>query len=337
MTSQRCASPGDDGQRAPVLPRYPVYIPSKGRSDTGYTLQFLQRDGVPHYLVVEPPEAEAYRVRFGAAHVLVLPWSGDDARRRSFCAERGIENGGLVAARNWIWEHALGLGTLRHWQIDDNIMGVRRWYGGKRLRCASGVAFAATEDFVDRYENVALAGLNYTMFAHQEGKQPRDPFWLNVHVYSCSLILNDLPYRHRLVYNDDTDFCLQVLSGGWCTVLLNAFTVDKIRTMVVRGGNTDALYRGDGRLRMARSLERMWPGVVRTDRRWKRPQHVVKDSWKRFDTPLKLKPGIDLSRLEPNEYGMKLVQVKPEVKSAALRQLLAEQEQNSRQSRASSS
>jgi hypothetical protein len=94
--------------------------------------------------------------------------------------------------------------------------------------------------------------------------------------------------------------------------------------MTVHGGNTDALYQGDGRLKMARSLERLWPGVVQTKRRFQRPQHVVKNSWKHFDTPLKLKPGIDLKAIPPNDYGLKLTQVK-EIKSESLKRLLAEE------------
>ena len=35
------------------LPRYPVYIPSKGRAEKCYTAQFMFDDGVPFYLVVE--------------------------------------------------------------------------------------------------------------------------------------------------------------------------------------------------------------------------------------------------------------------------------------------
>src|SRR3972149_3358983 len=90
------------------------------------------------------------------------------------------------------------------------------------------------------------------------------PFFLNTHVYSCLLILNSLPYRWRGRYNEDTDLCLQVLSAGWCTVLINAFMVDNMPTMTMRGGNTEELYQDDGRLKMARHLERLWPGVVET-------------------------------------------------------------------------
>ena len=92
-------------------------------------------------------------------------------------------------------------------------------------------------------------------------------------------------------------------------VLFNTFLVHKKRTMHVKGGNTP-IYQGDGRLRMSRSLERLWPGVVATKRRWLRPQHVISHSWTKFDTPLKLREGVDLEELGSDEYGMKLKMVR---------------------------
>lgn len=294
-----------------TTPRYPIYIPSKGRFNNCHTAKFFDKDGVPFYLVVESPEYDEYSARFGEERILVLPFT----------------NQGLIAARNWIKEHSTIAGYTRHWQIDDNIRNIKRFYKGKRIPIRAGIALAVSEDFADRYENIAIAGLNYRTFTFASGLG-MPPFHLNCRVYSCSLILNALPHKWRSRYNDDTDICLQVLADGWCTVLINAFLIEKITTMVVKGGNTDDLYQNDGRLKMARSLERLWPGVVKTGRRFKRPQHIVKDSWRRFDTPLKLKPGINLDEMKPNEYGMKLVQVAPEIKSESLRKLV---EENNRQ------
>lgn len=288
----------------PVLPRYPVYVPSKGRADDCFTARFLRNDGVPFRLVVEPQEEEAYAERFGAERVLVLPFR---------------DRGSVVPARNWIKDHATGEGARRHWQLDDNITDIWRVWRGERLHCAAGPALRATEDFVDRYENVAIAGLNYVMFA----VRVRKPFVVNCHVYSCSLVLNELPHRYRGRYNEDTDICLQVLADGWCTLLVNAFLVQKLRTMVVRGGNTEELYGGDGRLRMARALERMWPGVVSVDRRFGRPQHVVRAAWKRFDTPLRLREDVEVPD-EPNEYGLDLRQVAEEIRHPDVRRVLDE-------------
>ena len=193
---------------------------------------------------------------------------------------------------------------------------IRRWIKAKKVK-ATQFALAAAEDFTDRYENVAISGLNYSMFATGHDKQP--PFYVNVHVYSCTLVLNAIPYQWRGRYNEDTDLCLQVLSGGWCTILFNAFLAQKVATMKMKGGNTDQLYRGSGRLKMARELERRWPRVVEIKRRFGRPQHVIVNQWKHFDTPLKLRADIDPRKLKhANEYGLKLTAVQ-EVKSKDLK------------------
>lgn len=294
------------------MPRYPVYVISKGRFENCLTAKFLERDGVDFRLVVEPQERDQYASRFGPQRILTLPF-----------ANLGR---GSIPARNWVWEHSKSTGHERHWILDDNIYHISRRFKGIRIACNAETAFAATEDFVDRYENIAVAGMNYTMFMPDGTSHP--PFRTNVHVYSCLLIWNDLPYRWRGRYNEDTDLCLQVLSGGWCTVLTNAFLIKKITTMVMKGGNSAELYKGDGRLKMARALERKWPGVVEVRRRFKRPQHVIKYAWRRFDTPLKLKPGINLNSLPPiDEYGLELTAVKP-VKSESLKELLNEGRNN---------
>lgn len=301
MTTRRSALPTRKSEVH--LPRYPVYIPSKGRHDRCLTAKVLRDDGVPFFLVVEPQERDAYVKEFGEESVLVLPFSNLGQ--------------GSIPARNWIKDHSTKAGHARHWQLDDNIRLFERKWEDKRIRCNAGVALAATEDFVDRYENIAIAGLNYHMFG-MAYNQP--PFYVNNHVYSCTLVLNSIPHRWRGRYNEDTDICLQVLADGWCTLLMNVFLADKMTTMTMKGGNMSTLYKGDGRLKMARALERLWPGVVKTGRRFQRPQHIVYDSWRRFDTPLKLKPGIKLPT-KPNEYGMKLTAIKT-IRSKSLKKML---------------
>ena len=89
--------------------------------------------------------------------------------------------------------------------------------------------------------------------------------------------------------------------------------------MTVKGGNTQDLYQNNGRLVMARTLEEVWPDYVTTKWRFGRPQHVVKDSWRCFNTPLQLKPGVDLSAMpKVDERGIQLKQVR-DIKSDRLR------------------
>lgn len=284
-----------------MKPRYPIYVISKGRWENGLTARFLLHDRVPFKLVVEPQEADAYSAAFGGENVLVLPFSN-----------LGL---GSIPARNWLWEHAVEQGAERHWCLDDNIRGVSRNYGGRRFRCPAGPALAAVEDFADRYENVAIAGMHHSCF----GLPANPAFFHNCHVYCCLLIRSDLPNRWRGRYNEDTDLCLQVLADGLCTVSTNAFLIRKVATMTMKGGNTDELYQGDGRLAMSKNLEQQWPHVVKTTRKYGRPQHHV--DWHKFDTPLKLKPGIDLSKIEPNEYGLRLVP-RGKVTSPAVKRLI---------------
>jgi hypothetical protein len=288
-------------------PRYPVFVPSKGRHATAgdrMTVGRLLSDGVPFRLVVEPAEEHAYRERYPSADVLVTP--RDEMR--------------LLGVRNWIREVSIDEGHERHWQLDDNIKDFRRLYRGHRIPVDAGVALRVCEDFTDRYTNIGVSGLNYQTFVR--GSTPT-PFWHNVYVYSTSLIWNRMPYRWRALYNDDTDLCLQVLAGGLCTVALNLFMANKAPTMVVKGGNTDDLYQGDGRLRMARSLQRQWPYVVETKRRFGRPQHVIKGAWRGFDTPLIRRDDLDWEHLPRlDEYGLRLDQVADEIESPTMRRLV---------------
>jgi len=296
-------------------PRYPVFVPSRGRADLARRLSStagrLMHDGVPFRMVIEPQEVDAYAAVVGEDRLVVLPFR---------------DRGTSTPARNFIRDLAESEGAARHWQLDDNIKEFRRLYRGRRIICHSGLALRVCEDFTDRYSNVAISGLNYQMFVPDHEPVP---FRKNTHVYSCTLVNHAWPGRWRLDYNEDTDLCLQALVGGWCTLSLNVFMANKERTMVNRGGNTESLYnaeRGatdtDGRFRMAEVLRRAWPGLVEVRRRFDRFQHVV--DWKRFETPLILADGVDLATLpEIDEYGMTLRAVK-DVRSPTLRRMVEE-------------
>lgn len=292
-------------------PRYPIYIPSKGRAKKPLTIRMLDEDGVDFRIVVQPDQVEAY-AKFGRDRLLILP--EDDK--------------GLVYARNWITEHSVAEGVERHWQIDDDVRFLYRVHKGRRLKCDAGVALAVVEDFVDRYENVALASLNDggafvpVSKGYSQGRIP--PFHLNHRCYTNILFWNKLPNRWRPPNNEDTDMTLQVLADGWCTILFNAFAMDTETTMQASGGQTEAFKLG-ARLRMVRALERRWPGVVTVGRRAGHPQHFIKYDWGRFDTQLRLKEGVDLAEFEPDDYGLSLQAVKDEVKHPELRRLLEEE------------
>jgi hypothetical protein len=192
--------------------------------------------------------------------------------------------------------------------MDDNISGFFRLNRNLKTPVGDGAIFRAAEGFVDRYNNIGQAGFNYFMFAPRKTKVP--PLYLNTRIYSCILLRNDLPFRWRGRYNEDTDLSLRILKSGLCTVLFNAFLAFKQTTMSGKGGNTESLYANregfDGRMEMALSLQKQHPDVVKVTRKWGRWQHHV--DYKQFArNKLMLRPGIAVDG-RVNDFGMRLEQ-----------------------------
>lgn len=278
-----------------VNPTYPVYVISKGRADSRLTVRSLDAMGVPYHVVIEPQEYEQYARVIAPARILTLPFSNLGQ--------------GSIPARNWVWEHAKATGARRHWILDDNINGFFRLHNNLKTPVLTGATFRAIEDFADRYENVALAGMNYFMFASRKSASIV-PVTLNTRIYSCILIDNALEERWRGRYNEDTDLSLRVLKRGLSTALFNAFLCGKSPTMKMAGGNTDELYVGDGRLKMAESLVEQHPDVTTVVWKWGRHQHEVDYAPFRRNT-LVLRRGAVVPE-EPNDYGMELHEADPD-------------------------
>jgi len=273
--------------------KYPVYIVSKGRYENPITANCFIRDGVDFKIVVEPQEYEEYCKSVGTKYVLQLPF-----------ANLGV---GSYPARNFCWEHSQKEKHKRHWVFDDNISKFRRITQGKKIECNAKKAIEILEEFTDRYENIAITGFNYTSFV-VPGTSDNIPFRLNVHAYSAMLIKNNMPYKWRLKYNEDVDICLQVLHNKLCTVLFNAFTVDKTSTTAkMKGGNQTELYKGNAyekKFLKTRSLEEVWPQYVTTKIRYDRPHHFI--NWMQFKHSLKRRKDIDWEKIKNKKQDIKL-------------------------------
>lgn len=269
-------------------PRYPIFIPTKGRYKTPYTIKALERIGVPFTAVVEAQEYEQYAEVVDPARILVLPH----------------RDKGLTVTRNWIWDYAQHeLKAPYFWTIDDNIRGFYRLHKNIKYRVYSGAIFCAMEDFAERYENLYICGMQYEMFAPRLKKWK--PFILNTRIYSNMLVKTDIPYRNVTFYNDDTDLCLRVLKDGRCTLLFLAFLADKIATMHVRGGMTDYYEQTNKRRQFAEELRQAHPDVVKVVWKYNRWHHQVDYRPFRNNRLIK-KPGVVIPD-GPNEYGMVLM------------------------------
>jgi hypothetical protein len=288
-----------------MQPQYPVYIPTKSRAEIATTPRFLDSIGVPYRLVVEEQQFEEYNKFFPAEKILIL----DPIYKKTFDPLMELKEGqstGSGPARNFLWEHSISEGHKFHWTMDDNISLFARLHKNQRIPVGDGTIFHAMEDFVSRYENIAMAGPHYWMFAPSREKKP--PFEIGTRVYSCNLIRNDLPYRWRGRYNEDTILSLDILkSNYWQNVVFFAFLQYKMTTQKMIGGNTEAFYSEEGTLPKSKMLVDAHPDVSKIIWRYKRVHHFV--NYNKFkDIPLIKKPDFVLPA--ENKYKLKLVERK---------------------------
>ena len=130
------------------------------------------------------------------------------------------------------------------------------------------------------------------------------PFVKNTRIYSCLLIRNNIPYRWRARYNEDTDLSLRVLKDGWCTIQFNAFIQEKATTQTMTGGNTDEIYK-EGTLNKSKMLQELHPDVATVVWKFNRWHHHV--NYKPFkNNELKKKKGLKIKK-GINNYGMKVI------------------------------
>lgn len=97
----------------------------------------------------------------------------------------------------------------------------------------------------------------------------------NTRIYSCNLIRNDIPYRWRGRYNEDTDLSLRILKDGFCTIQFNAFLQGKVVTQQIKGGNTEVFYSKEGTFNKSKMLEELHPDVAKVVYKFGRIHHFV--------------------------------------------------------------
>ena len=284
-----------------MTPRFPVYIVSKGRAESRLTSRALETLGVPYWIIVEPQERAEYAAVIDPTKILVL----DPTYQREYDTFDDLgdtKSKGPGAARNFAWDHAQRSGQAWHWVMDDNIKRFFRLFHNSRIPVADGTIFRCMEDFCLRYANVAMAGPQYFMFAPSKMRMP--PATLNTRIYSCNLIRNDLPFRWRGRYNEDTDLSIRMLKAGWCTVLFNAFLQHKMPTQTTAGGCNKDFYQREGTRPKSEMQVKMHPDISRLVFRFGRWHHHV--DYRRFRaTRLILKPGVTIPEGVDN-YGMAL-------------------------------
>lgn len=220
--------------------KYPIYIPSKGRSEINITPKILLNEGLKFYLVVEPKDYDDYKKHFNPDILLVLP----------------MNDGGVAYVRRFIKEHSTKNKDKYHWQIDDNIKGFKVRMNNKNEPSTAEHNLSLVENFIDNNDNVGVAGLRHIMYAWTKNTDHTH----NQQCVSCILINNDIQSNWRDGVIDDTDFSLQVLNEGFSTIIFDKLVMDKLPIKKLSGGCTE-LYYNDDTIRNTRQerLKELWP------------------------------------------------------------------------------
>ena len=278
-------------------PRYPVYIVSKGRPTNGLTWKALDTMRVDYYIVCEEFELEEYKKHTNAKECLTLPQKYLD--EYDTCDDLGDSRSkGPGAARNFCIDHSKVNGFKRHWVMDDNLDAFHYLTNNEKLEVESPNTLSACEDFVDRYTNIPVAGMNYYSFCKKTDAVP--PLKFNTRIYSCLLIENNSGYRWRGRYNEDTDLSLRVLKDGKCTVQFNAFLCGKVTTQRMRGGNSKEFYDEEGTLPKSKMIEDLHPDVAKVVWRFNRWHHHVNYNVYSENKPLLVR-GVEIKEVD---YGL---------------------------------
>ncbi len=265
-------------------PRFPVYIISKGRWKRKPTSDCFEEIGLDYYIVVEKQEYKNYASVIDPQKILILPQKYLD-EYDTFWKRAKDNKTGPGGARNFCWEHSIKNGFEYHWVFDDNIEAIERFNNNMKIKCTTPTPLYVCEEFVLRYKNLVQAGMGYSIFCPASDFRP--PLRFNTRIYSNQLIRNDIPYRWRGRYNEDTDLSLRILKDGLCTVEFNVFLISKRATQTMKGGNTAEFYAKEGTLNKSQMLVDMHPDVTKLVKRWNRDHHLV--NYKPFKKNLLIK------------------------------------------------
>jgi len=220
--------------------KYPIYIPSKGRDNNCLTAELLNKYNLFFYLVVEPQDFNKYKIRYGNK-VIKMPKN----------------NMGIAYARNFCKQDSITRGYNWHWQVDDNIkyFGVRE--NNKNIKINPKECFSIIEHETLKYNNIGISGMKHHVFAFSASND----YSINRQCYSSVFINNDIDVYWRGKCVEDTDYSLQILFSGFCTILFNRVLMWKEDSLKMSGGNTEIEYSGNGRLIRSEGLQKLWPGI----------------------------------------------------------------------------
>lgn len=223
--------------------KYPIYIPSKGRSHLHITTHTLDKCNIPYKLVVEPQDYDSYCKVHGPEKLVRLDQN----------------DMGMWYVRNFMKKYSQEMGEEKHWQLDDDIEQflIRKKGTTKNIPVDALLCLTIVEHCMDMFSNVAISGIGTNAYAFSKSKAVQ----INRLAYQCVLVDNSTDIQVRAVgAASDWDYTLLSLEAGYCTLAFHHVMQQSAPTFKNSGGCTDIAYTGNKRKTSYESFIKLWPG-----------------------------------------------------------------------------
>jgi hypothetical protein len=241
---------------------FPIYIPSRDRAGKIVLPSLLDACGLDYFIVVEPQFRNKYVKQYGPSKLLTLPKN----------------NGGLPFVRNWITKRSVLVGDKFHWQIDDSVDAFFEWINKKKSACKIDYSLRLVEKSVLTYKNIGQAGIAHELFAWAANSKTR----INKSCNTVLLMANNATARWRDNCVEDTDYSMQILNEGLCTMEFNAVAFHKPNSGSMAGGAKEVCYSENGPIVRCEGTMKLWPGCFKSAIRNGRTRLCPSRIWSTF-------------------------------------------------------
>lgn len=200
---------------------YTIYIPSKGRPNTGLTYKHCIENGLKFKVVVEPQDYEEYSKYISKDNLLQLDKN----------------NQGIQYARTFIKKYSQSCNESHHWQMDDDMrkFTIRKNSNGVKKNTKTDLknVICIVEYLNNLFKNIAITGITSNIFAFSKPLSCQ----INRLAYGVVLVNNSVDLYWRKDTVEDWDYTLNCLEAGYCTLVLNHINFDTPSSGSNSGGN----------------------------------------------------------------------------------------------------
>lgn len=197
------------------MTNFSIYVLSKNRPHNCLTANLLIKNNIKFNLVIEESDYKKYKEVYKDIPFIILDQNDK----------------GLSYARTFTKKYSQSINELYHWQLDDDILFFSQRINNKNIK-STPLIITEIEEYVQNYSNVALTGLRDIVFAWTQ----KSNISYNKQISTVSLInnSNDIYWSDNLI--EDTDYSLQCLYSGFCTVIFNRILYNKKPNIIADGG-----------------------------------------------------------------------------------------------------